>query len=292
VQRGALREKAAGGNPHLLVMTATPIPRTLALTLHADLDLTVIDEMPPGRQPVQTRILQPKERERAYAFIRGQIEKGRQAFIIYPLIEESDRLNARAATAEYERLQKEIFPDLRLGLLHGRMHPTEKESVMAAFYRGEIDILVSTTVIEVGIDVPNASVMLVENANRFGLAQLHQLRGRVGRGEHESYCLLLSDKPFLETDERLRAMEETTDGFRLAQIDWELRGAGDLLGTRQSGFIGEIRFANLMDSRLVDLVQREARTVFERDPELVLPEHQLLALRVNELARRREGDIS
>ncbi len=289
IQRGSLRAKAAGGNPHLLVMTATPIPRTLALTLHADLDLTIIDEMPPGRQPVGTRVLQPKERERAYAFIRGQIEKGRQAYIIYPLVEESDKLEARAAVAEYERLQETVFPDLRLGLLHGRMRPDEKEAVMAALYQGEIDILVSTTVIEVGIDVPNATIMMVENANRFGLAQLHQLRGRVGRGEHESYCLLISDQPFLDYDERLQAMEETNDGFRLAEIDWELRGAGDLLGTQQSGF-GVVRYANLMDSRLIEKVQREARTIYEHDPELLQPEHQGLAHQVS--ATMREGDIS
>jgi ATP-dependent DNA helicase RecG len=288
-QRGALRDKAAEANPHLLVMTATPIPRTLALTLHADLDLTVIDEMPPGRVPVETRILQPKERERAYAFVRAQVEKGHQAFIIYPLIEESDKLEARAATAEHERLQETIFPDMRLGLLHGRMRTDDKDAVMTAFYRGDIDILVSTSVIEVGIDVPNATVMLIENANRFGLAQLHQLRGRVGRGEHESYCLLMSDNAFFDTDERLKAMEETTDGFQLAQVDWELRGAGDLLGYRQSGF-GDIHFANLMDAHLVEQVQREARALYEHDPELQLPEHQALAERIAWLDR--QGDIS
>lgn len=288
-QRGALREKAAGGNPHLLVMTATPIPRTLALTLHADLDLTIIDEMPPGREPVQTRVLQPKERQRAYAFIKGQIDEGRQAFIICPLVEESDRLDARAAVAEHERLQNEVFPELRLGLLHGRMQPEEKEAVMEAFYQGEMDVLVSTTVLEVGIDVPNASVMMVENATRFGLAQLHQLRGRVGRGEHKSYCLLVSDTAFFDSDERLRAMEETSDGFRLAQIDWELRGAGDLLGTRQSG-LAPVRFADLMDSRLVEQVQREARAIHEQDPELIQTEHRLLAQLVNRFSH--EGDIS
>ncbi|MBN1427205.1 MAG: ATP-dependent DNA helicase RecG [Anaerolineae bacterium] len=288
-QRGALRDKAGDGNPHLLVMTATPIPRTLALTLHADLDLSIIDEMPPGREPVQTRILQPKERERAYAFIRSQIQNGHQAFIIYPLVEESDKLAARAATAEYKRLQGTIFPDLRLGLLHGRMRPDEKEATMAAFYQGEIDILVSTSVIEVGIDVPNATVMIIEDANRFGLAQLHQLRGRVGRGGHQGYCLLISDNAFFDTDERLKAMEETTDGFRLAQIDWELRGAGDLLGYRQSG-LGDLHFANLMDSRLVEQVQREARAVYEHDPELHMPEHQALAERVARL--NSPGDIS
>jgi ATP-dependent DNA helicase RecG len=282
-QRGALRDKAAGGNPHLLVMTATPIPRTLALTIHADLDLTIIDEMPPGRIPVQTRVLQPKERERGYAFVRSQIEKGHQAYIICPLIEESEKLQARSATAEYERLQKTVFSDLRLGLLHGRMRPDEKEAVMASFYRRELDILVSTSVIEVGIDVPNATVIMIEGANRFGLAQLHQLRGRVGRAEHPGYCLLLSDQPFFDYDERLRAVEETNDGFRLAQIDWEMRGAGDILGTRQSGF-GVIHFADLMDTHLVELVQREARAVYERDPLLTLPEHEALRQLVDRIS--------
>ncbi len=290
-QRGALREKASGGgNPHLLVMTATPIPRTLALTLHADLDLTVIDEMPPGRIPVQTRILQPKERERAFAFIRGQVEKGHQAYVIYPLVEDSDKLDVRSAVAEHERLQRDVFPDLRVGLIHGQLSGDEKDGVMAAFYRGEIDILVSTTVIEVGIDVPSATVMLVENATRFGLAQLHQLRGRVGRGGDQGYCLLISDSPFLDGDERLRAVEETTDGFRLAEIDWKLRGAGDLLGTRQSGY-GHLDFARLMDPRLVDLVQREARALVEQDPDLAAPEHGLLAERVSAVAVE-TGDVS
>jgi ATP-dependent DNA helicase RecG len=289
LQRGALREKAAGGNPHLLVTTATPIPRTLALTVHADLDLGIIDEMPPGREPVETRVLQAKERQRVYSFIHSQIEKGHQAFIIYPIIEESEKLDIRAAVPEYERLQEQVFPDLRLGLLHGRLSGDEKEAVMADFYHGEIDILVSTTVIEVGIDVPNASVILVEDANRFGLAQLHQLRGRVGRGGDRGYCLLISDKVFIDGDERLSAMEETNDGFRLAQIDWEMRGAGDLLGTRQSG-LSTLRFVDLMDSRLVEQVQHEARALFERDPELNQPEHQLLARRVEEVSRR--GDIS
>ncbi len=289
-QRGALRDKADGGNPHLLVMTATPIPRTLALTLHADLDLTVLDEMPLGRTPVQTRVIQPRERERAYSFIRAQVEKGHQAYIICPLIEESDKLDARSAVAEYERLQNTVFPDLKLGLIHGRLSSDEKEAVMEAFYHGETQVLVSTTVIEVGIDVPSATVILVENANRFGLAQLHQLRGRVGRGRDQGYCLLLSDKAFLDSDERLRAVEETTDGFRLAEIDWQMRGAGDLLGTRQSGS-RMLRFANLMDTQLVDEVQREARALFESDPLLQAPEVQYLARLVAD-ASPIEGDIS
>jgi ATP-dependent DNA helicase RecG len=291
-QRGALREKAAGGNPHLLVMTATPIPRTLALTLHADLDLTVIDEMPPGRTPVQTRVLQATERERAYAFIHRQIEQGRQAYIICPLVEDSDKLDARSAVAEYERLQNSVYTDLRLGLIHGRMNADEKETAMNAFYAGETHILVSTTVIEVGIDVPNATVILIENANRFGLAQLHQLRGRVGRGSDQSYCLLLSDGTFLDTDERLRAVEETSDGFRLAEIDWKLRGAGDLLGTRQSGYAA-IQYADLINPQLIEQVQREAHAVYTRDPELAAPEHQALKEMVDDLiSRQGSGDVS
>jgi ATP-dependent DNA helicase RecG len=280
-QRAILRNKGAGSNPHLLVMTATPIPRTLALTVHADLDLSLLDEMPPGRQPIETRILQPKERERAYAFIRSQAEQNRQAYIVYPLIEESEKLDVRAATADFERLSAEIFPNQRLALLHGRLSPDEKEAVMAAFVHGEIDILVSTSVIEVGVDVPNATVMMVESATRFGLAQLHQLRGRVGRGEYKSYCLLLSDKALLgAADERLAAMEKTTDGFKLAELDWEMRGAGELLGTQQSGFVTSLRFADLMDIRLVETVQRTARQLLERDPDLSHPEHRLLAERI------------
>lgn len=292
MQRGALRDKARGGNPHLLVMTATPIPRTLSLTVHADLDLTIIDEMPPGRTPVTTRVLQPKERERAYSFIRTQVEKGHQAYIIYPLVEDSEKIDARSAVTEHERLQKSVFPDLKLGLLHGRFKGEDKDAVMQQFYERALDVLVSTSVIEVGIDVPNATVILVENANRFGLAQLHQLRGRVGRGEHESYCLLVSDKAFVDfdSDPRLRALEETTDGFKLAQIDWEMRGPGDILGTIQSGR-GLFRFADLLDIELIDLVQREARSLFESDPDLQRPEHQALARRIAEFTEQL-GDVS
>ena len=247
--------------------------------------------MPPGRTPVQTRVLQPKERERGYAFIRAQVQKGRQAYVICPLVQDSDKLDARSAVAEYERLQNMIFPDLRVGLLHGQMSADEKEAAMSAFYRGEVDILVSTTVIEVGIDVPNATVIMIENANRFGLAQLHQLRGRVGRGSEQSYCLLVSDRPFLDADPRLKAVEETTDGFKLAEIDWQMRGAGNLIGTQQSGF-GTLDFANLMDSSLVDEVQREAWTVYERDPDLSAPEHELLRARVEEIKVEEFGDVS
>ncbi len=277
-QRGILRSK--GTHPHMLVMTATPIPRTLALTLYADLDLSIIDEMPPGRTPVETKVLRSVERERAYSFIRAQLDLGRQAFIIYPLVESSEQLeDVGAAVDEFERLSAAMFRHYSVGLLHGRMSPAEKDSVMSAFAAGDIQVLVSTSVIEVGIDVPNASVILIENAERFGLAQLHQLRGRVGRGEHKSFCLLIAGKSSSEAEQRLRAMEDTTDGFKLAEIDWELRGPGDLLGVRQSGST-LFRLADAMNPRLVELAQREARTVFAEDPSLSQPEHQLLAKRV------------
>lgn len=289
-QRGALRSKANGHSPHLLVMTATPIPRTLALTLHADLDLTIIDELPPGRQPIDTRVLQPKERERAYSFVRGQIEAGRQAYIICPLVEDSDSVDARSAVAEYERLQNTVFPDLAVGLLHGRMTASDKDAVMESFYNGEIQILVSTTVIEVGIDVSNASVIMVENANRFGLAQLHQLRGRVGRGEHTSYCLLVSDKPFFDQEDRLALLEENTDGFSLAEHDWRLRGPGDLMGTQQSG-VSQLQFIQMMNPHLLELVQHEAAWLYEQDPTLDNPEHAQLRERVQAVLGD-GGDIS
>ncbi len=278
-QRARLRGK--GANPHVLVMTATPIPRTLALTLYGDLDLSILDEMPPGRQPIDTRVLFVNERERAYAFLRQQIQQGRQAFVICPLVEESDKIEAKAAVDEQARLQKQVFPDLRLGLLHGRMKADEKEEAMRAFRDGETHILVSTSVVEVGVDVPNASTMLVEGANRFGLAQLHQFRGRVGRGTHRSYCLLASDLgPGLkaEENERLKAMEQTQDGFVLAEKDLELRGPGQFLGTQQAGF-GALRMAKLtrLAVPLIDLARREAETVFAADPQLQAPEHGLLA---------------
>jgi ATP-dependent DNA helicase RecG len=221
-QRAALRAK--GRNPHLLVMTATPIPRSLALTIYGDLDLSVIDEMPPGRQEVETHLLFPRERERAYTLIRNQIELGRQAFIIYPLIEEGQRSETKAAVEEYERLQKEVFPQFELGLLHGRLKPDEKERVMSLFRDGKYHILVSTSVVEVGVDIPNATVMLIEGANRFGLAQLHQFRGRVGRGSEKSYCLLIPESENqAEENERLQAMVETNDGFVLAERDLQQR---------------------------------------------------------------------
>jgi len=279
LQRLALRQK--GFNPHILVMTATPIPRTLSLTLYGDLDLSVIDELPPGRQEIKTRWLRPEQRGRAYDFLRRQILDGQQAFIICPLIEESENIEAKAAVAEYERLSKEIFPDLRLGLLHGRMATSEKEKAMQRFRDGNIDILVSTPVVEVGIDVPNATVMLVEAADRFGLSQLHQFRGRVGRGEKQSYCLLLAEKPSPEGSERLKAIEEIQNGFVLAEKDLELRGPGEFFGTRQSG-LPDLRMAKISDTSLLELARNEAIALFQRDFGLTVPEHHLLA---QELAR-------
>jgi ATP-dependent DNA helicase RecG len=262
--------------PHLLVMSATPIPRTLALTLYGDLDLSILDELPPGRQEIATAVRSETSRERIYAFIRGQIEQGRQAFVICPLVEDSDAIEARSAIAEAERLQKEVFPRLRIGLLHGRLAGDEKDAVMSAFAAGEIDILVSTSVIEVGIDVPNATVILIEGADRFGLAQLHQFRGRVGRGEHRSYCILMAQDASELSMERLAAMEATNDGFVLAEKDLELRGPGDFFGVRQSG-LPQLRVADLGDVATLEAARREAMSLFERDPRLEQAEHLVLA---------------
>jgi len=278
-QRSALRQK--GFNPHVLVMTATPIPRTLALTLYGDLDLSVIDELPPGRQVVKTRWLKPSQRDSAYAFLRRQVAQGRQAFIICPLVEESEVIQAKAAVAEYERLSGEVFPDLKLGLIHGRMSAAEKDEVMHHFRSGELDVLVSTPVVEVGIDVPNATVMLVESADRFGLSQLHQFRGRVGRGQEQSYCMLLAENPSEIGRERLDIIEKTQDGFQLAEEDLRLRGPGEFFGTRQSG-LPDLRMAKLSDVALLELARSEAIRLFKKDPGLEKPEHRLLS---KELAR-------
>ena len=288
-QRAALRSK--GDNPHLLVMTATPIPRSLALTVYGDLDLSVMDEMPPGRQPIVTEVFYPRERERAYVFISKQVQEGHQGFIIYPLVEESETSEALAAVEEQSRLQKEVFPNFQVGLLHGRMSPDEKDATMASFCRGEIPILVSTSVVEVGVDVPNATVMLIEGANRFGLSQLHQFRGRVGRSHYQSYCILIPDTPDAAENERLSAMVETNDGFVLAQRDLEQRGPGEFLGTRQSGY-SELRLANLTDVRLIEKARRFAQSIFESDPDLQAPEHQLLSQSMKHFWRLGQGDIS
>ena len=280
MQRAALRQRS-GTTPHLLVMSATPIPRTLALTIYGDLDVSTIDQLPPGRQRVLTRNVPPERRDAAYGFVRKEVRNGRQAFAICPLIEESDAVEARAATEEYERLSTEVFPDLRLGLLHGRMTPAEKDEVMGRFRNGDTDILVSTAVVEVGIDVPNATVMVVEGAHRFGLSQLHQFRGRVGRGENKSYCLLLSDYSTQEAKERLSAVERIHDGFQLAEVDLSLRGPGDYFGTRQSG-LPALRVARLSDHDLLRSAREEAATLLQDDPDLQKPHHEPL---VREVAR-------
>jgi ATP-dependent DNA helicase RecG len=228
---------------------------------------------------IETSWMLPLERERAYSFVRTQIRQGHQAFIICPLVEESEKVEAKSAVEEHARLQKDIFPDLKLGLLHGRMKADEKDKVMRQFRNGELNILVSTAVVEVGIDVPNATVMLVEGANRFGLAQLHQFRGRVGRGEHQSYCLLLADASTPDAEARLRAISQTNDGFELAEEDLKLRGPGEFFGTRQSG-LPDIKLAKLSDASLLETARREAKTLFEGDSDLSQPEHRLLSTRL------------
>lgn len=288
-QRSALRAK--GGNPHLLVMTATPIPRSLSLTIYGDLDLSIMDEMPAGRQPIETHVFTPLERERAYSFIRSQVDKGHQAFIIYPLVEQGEKEDALAAVEERDRLQKEVFPDLKIGLLHGRLKPDEKDHVMTAFRNQDYHILVSTSVVEVGVDIPNATIMLVEGANRFGLAQLHQFRGRVGRGTAQSYCLLIPDNEDSVENERLQVMVETNDGFVLAERDLEQRGPGDFLGTRQAGF-AELRLANLSNVRLIEKARRFAIQLVESDPQFEAEENKLLLSTLDRFWGSGRGDIS
>jgi ATP-dependent DNA helicase RecG len=269
LQRGILKKKGKGVNPDILVMTATPIPRTLALTLFGDLALSVIDELPPGRTPVETTTVLESRRSHVYKIIHDEVKLGRQAYVVYPLVEESEKSDLKAASQMADHLNADIFPDFRIGLLHGRMNPQEKEAVMASFKARELDILVSTTVIEVGIDVPNASVMVIEHAERFGLSQLHQLRGRVGRGAASSRCILLAAGRLSEdAEKRLRIMESTCDGFRIAEADLGIRGPGDFLGTRQSG-MPDFRVANILrDGALLDQARQTAFGLLERDPEL------------------------
>lgn len=272
LQRSVLKKK--GINPDILVMTATPIPRTLAMTLFGDLSLSVIDELPPGRTPIETRIAYESRRSQVYGVIREEVKKGGQAYIIYPLVEETGKTDLKAATEMAAHLSGDIFPDLRVGLLHGRMRPEEKEAVMAAFKNRETDILVATTVIEVGIDVPNATVMVIEHAERFGLSQLHQLRGRVGRGSAKSRCILLTSGKLSEDGKkRLRVMEETTDGFRIAEEDLSIRGPGDFLGTRQAG-LPDFRVADIIrDGRMLEEARQAALSLLKDDPELLLKGH-------------------
>ena len=253
--------------PHLLSMTATPIPRTLALTIYGDLDLSILDEMPKGRQKIITKLVAPANRELAYQFIYNQIKKGRQVFVICPLIEESDILEVKSATQEYEKLRTKIYPNLNIGLLHGKMKSKEKEEIMQKFSDKKIDILVSTSVIEVGIDVPNATVMVIEGADRFGLAQLHQFRGRVGRGEYQSFCFLFTDSTSVKTSKRLKALIKSSNGFELAEQDLKIRGPGELVGVRQSG-LPDLAMASLSDFELIKNARYEAEEIIKEDIEL------------------------
>ena len=291
MQRATLRNKAQSGNgdpkqsttaapaPDVLVMTATPIPRTLALTLYGDLNVSVIDEMPPGRQTIKTTWIKEKDREKLYTDLRKEIQRGRQAYIVYPLVEESEKLEElKAATEMAEHLQNSVFPDLRVGLLHGQMKSVEKQEVMAKFNAKQIDILVSTTVIEVGIDVPNATLMVIENAERFGLSQLHQLRGRVGRGEHKSACYLVATPKGDDSYQRILAMIRTNNGFQIAEADLNIRGPGEFFGTRQSG-VPNFKIADIIhDTSLLEAAKKEAELLVKADPGLNAPMHQLLKL--------------
>jgi ATP-dependent DNA helicase RecG len=265
-QRARLQQK--GESPHVLTMTATPIPRTLALTLHGDLDVSQIDELPPGRQPIQTTILTGKQRQDAYDLIRREVAKERQVYVVLPLIEESEKLDVKSAVEEHQKLQSKVFPEFKIGLLHGRMSSAEKDEAITLFREGETEILVSTTVVEVGVDVPNATVMLIENAERFGLSQVHQLRGRVGRGKDKSYCLLMLGGSTPEARQRLQVLEQSQDGFLIAEMDLKLRGPGQVLGTRQSG-LPDFALASLVeDQEVLQLSRDAAQKVLEQDPKL------------------------
>lgn len=273
-QRGILKNK--GQSPHFLIMTATPIPRTLAMTVYGDLDVSIIDEMPKNRIPIQTRVITETKRAQAVQFMIEQIEKGRQAYVVYPLVEESEKIDLKNATDEFEKLKNQ-FPKVRFGLLHGKMKSIEKDEVMNQFREHNIDILVSTTVIEVGVDVPNANLMMIEHSERFGLSQLHQLRGRVGRGEFKSYCVMIMGYAMSpETRERIEFMEKTNDGFKVAEFDLEIRGPGEFMGAKQSGLPG-FKMANLVrDFEILKLARDEAFEILKNDPELKRKEHQYL----------------
>jgi ATP-dependent DNA helicase RecG len=272
MQRMKLMRKNSDVQPDVLVMTATPIPRTLALTLYGDLDVSVLDELPPGRTPVATRVVSDERAEEVWEFVRKVATSGQQAYVVYPVIEENEEKDTglKAAIKMYDELRKKILPDLKVGLLHGRMSAEEKELMMRRFKQNEVQVLVSTTVIEVGVDVPNASVMVIEHAERFGLSQMHQLRGRIGRGAARSYCILMTGgKVSEEAQQRLDTMVSTTDGFEVAEKDLELRGPGEFFGTRQAG-MPSLRVANLIrDRKLLELAKREARSLLEdKTPEI------------------------
>ena len=298
-QRAALAAKAAG-RPHVLVMSATPIPRTLALIIYGDLDVSVVDELPPGRSPVETFVVGEDKRQRMYGFVRRLVGEGRQAYIVCPAVEEGEEDGQapgsggpgtmKAAVTYAQTLQTEVFPDLRVGLVHGKMKSREKEAVMTAFAAGELDVLVSTTVIEVGVDVPNAALMIVEDADRFGLSQLHQLRGRVGRGRHQSYCVLVTSTRSADSRERLRVLAKTSDGFQIAEEDLRLRGPGDFFGSRQHG-LPQLGIADLAgDMRVLKQAQSAAEELLRADPGLTRPEHQGLLRRVKGLFAQ-QGDV-
>ena len=290
-QRGRLTSKSE--NPDVLVMTATPIPRTLALILYGDLDISIIDELPPGRKPIETLAIEKRKRESYYmSKVRSEIEKGRQVYVVCPLVEESENLDLKSASEVYDELRYDFFKDLRVGLLHGKMKASEKDQVMEAFKNHELDILVSTTVIEVGVNVPNASLMIIENAERFGLAQLHQLRGRVGRGSEKSYCTLIYGSKTEICRHRMAIMEETNDGFKISEKDLELRGPGDFFGTRQHG-LPELRVANLFKHmKILRLVQKEAREIYAQDPALRVKDNEGIRLKIEEMFKSIGGNIS
>ena len=297
MQRATLIEK--GYNPDVLIMTATPIPRTLALTVYGDLDVSVIDEMPKGRRKIKTEIIPDDEKDRLYEFIRAKIKEGHQAYIVYPLIEESEKLDLESAIKNYIYLKNEVFPEFKVGLIHGKMPGTERQEIMSDFRDRKIQILVATTVIEVGIDVPNATIMVIENAERFGLSQLHQLRGRIGRGERQSYCFLVVKSSLLKSEtlfdfeeskavERVKIIASTLDGFKIAEKDLELRGPGEFFGTRQSGFM-KFKFANIAtDQKILEIARKEAFEIIKEDPDLMKPEHFCLR---EELVKRYSDSV-
>jgi ATP-dependent DNA helicase RecG len=280
--------RSKGEDPDVLIMTATPIPRTLALTLYGDLDVSILDELPAGRKPVKTVVVgsDGAARDRAYDLVRSEASLGRRAFVVCALVDESDALQAKAAVAEAERLRTDVFPDLRVALLHGQMRPAEKDEVMEEFRRGDVSVLIATTVVEVGVDVPQATVMLIENAERFGLSQLHQLRGRIGRGEHGGTCILFSDAKTEEAQQRLEAVARSNDGFVLAEEDLRIRGEGTIFSTRQAG-LTDLKVARLVEDFPVVVEAREAAfALVASDPKLTHAEHSLLRDEVG----RRFGD--
>ena len=288
-QRAALQNK--GNNPNLLVMTATPIPRSMAMTIYGDLDISVLDELPPGRKDIDTKLVLPQAREKMYSFIRKEVNQGHQAFIIYPLVEQTKKEQTKAAVEEHKYLQKNVFLQLNLGLMHGRLKAKQKDIVMREFKEKELDILVSTSVVEVGVDVPNASVMVIEGANRFGLAQLHQFRGRVGRGADQAYCFLVPETEDAGENERLAVMCKTNDGFILADQDLRQRGPGDFLGTRQSGF-SELKIARITDSKLIEKARKQANQLITQDPNLTHPDHRLIKELMQLWWAEKKGDIN